>query len=70
MFVHRCGISWSSPNAAHCATCHRTFRSVSGFDAHRKGGFCLDGVALRERGFRLNSAGMWVKAMDRTRWGG
>ncbi|MFY1686426.1 hypothetical protein [Plantactinospora sp. WMMB782] len=31
-----------TPAQAHCATCHRTFGGVTGFDAHRKDAACLD----------------------------
>lgn len=31
-----------SPAQAHCPTCHRTFGGVTGFDAHRKDGDCVD----------------------------
>lgn len=37
---------------AHCASCHRTFGGVSGFDGHRRNGQCLDpqtlGMAVRD----------------------
>ena len=35
-----------TPNQAHCAACHLTFGGVTGFDAHRKHGACLDPYAL------------------------
>lgn len=35
-----------SPFMAHCSVCHRTFGGVTGFDAHRKDGACLDPSAL------------------------
>lgn len=31
-----------SPAQAHCATCHRTFGGVTGFDRHRRNGACID----------------------------
>lgn len=31
---------------AHCGSCHRTFRNVSWFDAHRRDGACLDPATL------------------------
>lgn len=35
-----------SPAMAHCASCHRTFGGVTGFDAHRKDGTCLPPSSL------------------------
>lgn len=35
-----------SPAMAHCPTCHRTFGGVTGFDAHRKDGHCLNPADL------------------------
>lgn len=31
-----------TPAQCHCATCHRTWGGISGFDAHRRGGECVD----------------------------
>ena len=33
----KCDAEWGGKKVAHCPTCHRTFKSVSGFDKHRKG---------------------------------
>lgn len=50
-----CGARWSGIRTCHCggAGCHRTFSGVSTFDAHRRGGHCLDpasiGLALDPR---------------------
>ena len=41
-----CGAEWGGLSAAHCAGCHQTFTSVSGFTAHRKGGQCHDPHSL------------------------
>lgn len=46
-----------SPSQAHCAAeCHHTFGSVSGFDAHRRGGECLDPATLP---MHRNDRGIW-----------
>lgn len=43
----RCGARWSGARTAHCGgTCHRTFSGVSTFDAHRRGGRCVDPEVL------------------------
>lgn len=36
-----CALWWTALGAAHCAGCHETFTSVSGFEKHRRGGQCL-----------------------------
>lgn len=40
-----CGRVWTAPGAAHCASCHEHFGSVTAFDRHRgargEHGFCL-----------------------------
>ena len=46
----RCGALWAHPNACHCPTCHRSFASVTAFDAHRPHGACIDPAAA---GLRL-----------------
>jgi hypothetical protein len=57
---HGCrrGARWWSLHTAHCGSCHRTFSRVSNFDAHRRGGACVDPASrgLVERG------GVWRKA--------
>ena len=45
-FRHSCGAWWTGLGAAHCGGCHRTFTSVSGFVAHRKGAKCADPETL------------------------
>ena len=49
----RCGIWWAGMSTAHCASCHITFTSVSGFTLHRKGGTCATpadlGMVLSDR---------------------
>src|SRR5262245_55341581 len=52
---HACGgcdARWGGFNTAHCGTCHKTFGGVSGFDAHRSDGTCLDPATI---GMRLTS---------------
>lgn len=79
-----CGAEWTALNAAHCAApgCHRTFASVSLFDAHRsqegEHGTCLDPetVLTRDGARRLFfRAGMWRgpemdPALVERLWGG
>ena len=36
-----CDATWTGTAPAHCAGCHETFTSTSGFDAHRRAGRCL-----------------------------
>jgi hypothetical protein len=43
--AHTCGgctTRWTGTGTAHCASCHRTFSAVSGFDTHRRNGTCVD----------------------------
>jgi hypothetical protein len=35
-----CSAVWYGGGICHCAACHRTFRSITGFDHHRRGGHC------------------------------
>ena len=35
-----------TPAQAHCGVCHRTWGGVTGFDAHRRDGVCLDPATL------------------------
>jgi len=42
----RCGARWSGLATCHCAACHESFTSVSGFDAHRTGEACKDPAAI------------------------
>jgi hypothetical protein len=46
----------ASPTNAHCAACHTTFGSVSGFDRHRRAGECLNPRSL---GFVCARNGIW-----------
>ena len=57
----RCGASWQGERPCHCASCHLTFGSIYGFDAHRTAATnsCLTVSELRERGYEPNSKGYW-----------
>jgi hypothetical protein len=44
-----CHRQWHSTNEAHCATCHRHFGGVYGFDAHRRDGACVDPATLTDK---------------------
>lgn len=53
----RCAARWTAAGAAHCAGCHRTFSTVSGFDKHRtRDDGCLEpttvGLEYRNGAFR------------------
>ncbi|OHV21203.1 hypothetical protein BBK14_07970 [Parafrankia soli] len=54
---------------AHCPTCHLTFASVGGFDAHRAGPTthhrrCLDEAELRGLGYAPNDLDRWRVPID------
>lgn len=57
----RCGAKWAGENLCHCATCHLTFMSVTGFDAHRDrlAIQCRTEDELRKRGYEPNPQGHW-----------
>ncbi|MGH3631247.1 MAG: hypothetical protein ACRDRL_27865 [Sciscionella sp.] len=60
----RCAAAWTGISRAHCGACHRTFASVSLFDAHRhphgEHGGCVDPASLRSHGQPLRLTGvMW-----------
>lgn len=42
VITHSCGARWTRAGACHCAGCHETFSSLSGFERHRRRGVCLD----------------------------
>lgn len=50
-----------TPAQAHCPTCHRTFGGASGFDDHRRHGFCLNPAGL---GMVLQDDQVWRTPMD------
>lgn len=54
-----CGAAWRGELACHCAACHLTFRSVSGFDEHRHVGHCRSEDELAARGLEPNELGQW-----------
>lgn len=58
--THACGARWSRAGACHCASCHRTFTSLSGFDTHRRGMQCLDPENI------VTSSGKKIDMVQRT----
>ena len=42
-----CDRTWTGLTECHCATCHRHFGGIEGFDMHRVGGRCSDPSELR-----------------------
>ena len=47
-----------------CTACNEVFKSVGGFDAHRKGEedrYCLTPDEMRQAGMSINDRGMWIK---------
>jgi len=57
-FCRKCTERWVGVRAAHCTGCHRTFKSVWGFDKHRVGIICKHPMDL---GMEMNEKGIWVK---------
>ena len=51
-------------NACICTSCQLLFKSVNGFDAHRRGSMdnrrCLTEVELAMKGMTKNDKGQWV----------
>lgn len=54
-----CGARWRGELPCRCASCHLTFRSVTGFDEHRSAGRCRTTTQLAERGMEPNADGQW-----------
>ena len=52
-----CGEVWGGMSKAHCSNCHRLFKSVSAFDAHRRNLKCVD---PEESGMTMKD-GVWAK---------
>lgn len=67
-----CDARWKSVTAAHCGNCHRTFSSVSLFDAHRstagEHGKCLDPAKLRDG--KGNRTHYWREGHSGLMWRG
>lgn len=64
---HSCGgcpTRWWGLNMAHCARCHRTFSTVTGFDLHKVNGRCID-PASGKVPQRLDSRGVWVRSEEK-----
>lgn len=61
---NRCGTNCvrPTPAQAHCAAkgCHQTFGGVTGFDAHRRDGECINPTTL---GMVLSDLGVWRTPM-------
>lgn len=51
-------------NVCFCTTCGELFKSVGGFDKHRRADpfRCLTTAEMREKGMALNEHGQWVTA--------
>lgn len=69
-----CGRKWTGYSQAHCRGCHRTFSSVSVFDAHNPGGVCGDPPSINSKkkptGFMLVDSTfgpIWTRPMDEKR---
>lgn len=45
-----------TPSQAHCTVCHETFGGASGFDLHRKDGWCLNPNSV---GLSADDRGIW-----------
>lgn len=66
----RCGARWQGELISHCASCHLTFTSVTGFDDHRTGSHALDTrvcrseAEMRSRGYQPNDAGQWRQPLE------
>lgn len=59
----KCGLDCfrPTPSQAHCTVCHRTFGGVTGFDAHRRDGWCIDPTTL---GMVQSDVGIWRTPMS------
>lgn len=55
----RCGARWFGLSICHCATCHLTFTTVTGFDVHRFRNRCRTQTELRAKGYEPNDDGHW-----------
>ncbi|WP_425414240.1 FDXHR family putative zinc-binding protein [Pseudonocardia asaccharolytica] len=60
-----CGLVWVGVDRAHCCRrtggCGRVFDDAALWDAHRKGGVCLDPATL---GLVQTRNGIWLRAVD------
>lgn len=68
-----CVTRWTSRSLCHCGACHASFRTLGGFDLHRRGGVCADPAGITgkdgEAVLRLDDRGIWVGAKARpTYW--
>lgn len=62
-----CDNSWTGRTAAHCSTCHFTWSSVSGFDAHSVGP--VDARRCRDPRTARNAAGELIFEPMPRKWG-
>src|SRR5262245_19274812 len=66
----QCGARWQGESICHCATCHLTFTSINGFNAHRTGSHghdtrrCRTEAEIRAIGYEPNERGQWRRPMD------
>jgi hypothetical protein len=60
-YCAKCRQRWTSTRTAHCAGCCRTFRSVGGFDKHRRDFQCVDPSDL---GMEMDNRGFWFTPMS------
>lgn len=51
-----CTATRPTPSQAHCTVCHETYGGVSGFDMHRRDGWCLNPKSL---GMMTDYHGVW-----------
>lgn len=70
-----CDARWNANTGlTHCANCHATFGSLSGFDAHRDGPIerrrCRTEAEMREKGYEPNPRGVWRRPMPAGPWSG
>jgi hypothetical protein len=57
-----CDATWAGEDRAHCASCHRTFDTVSVWDEHRRDDRC---VHPRRLGLATTKNGIWFKPLAR-----
>jgi hypothetical protein len=59
-----CAATWAGEDRAHCASCHRTFDTVSVWDAHRVDGKCQH---PRRLGLTATKNGIWLEPLPQER---
>jgi len=58
----KCKERWTGSGKAHCTGCHKTFRSVGGFDKHRRDFTCYDPADI---GMEMDENGCWFTPMPK-----